>query len=176
MIETILTITAFIFFAIALGSQLRTLHKAQSANGVSYQAYLIGVIADILIIYNTYSFEVQIISAIHLVLAFTTMVYIIHLQHQTKYQFKEKIPTFIFSFFCSLLMITGVSQSIKTFQSKNKPSNVSFKNYFFQSLNLSIMIYLETNPMVILPLAISLLLHIYVTTVVWSPTRSNKAN
>ena len=153
---------AFIFFVFALGSQLLTLYRAQSANGVSYQAYLIGVIADIFIIYNSHSFDVQVISAIHLVLAFTTMVYILYLQHKTKYQFKEKIQPFIFSFFCSTVMITGVSQSIKTFQSKGGKSNVAFKNYFFQSLNLVILLYLETNILVIMPLAISLILHLYV--------------
>lgn len=154
---------AFIFFVLALGSQLLTLYRAQAANGVSYQAYLIGVIADIFIIYNSHSFDVQVISAIHLVLAFTTMVYILYLQHKTKYQFKEKIQPLVFSFACSTIMITGVSQSIKSFQSKNKPSNVSFRNYFFQSINLLIMIYLENNPLVILPLVISLILHLYIS-------------
>jgi len=153
---------ALVFFILALGSQLITLHKAQSADGVSYQAYLIGVIADIFIIINSYSLEVQIISAIHLVLAFITMVYIVHLQIKTNYKFKERLLPFIISFFCSTIMITGVSQSIKTFQSNGKKSNVSFKNYFFQSLNLAIMIYLETNILVIIPLTISLLLHAYV--------------
>jgi hypothetical protein len=153
---------AFIFFVLALGSQLLTLYRAQSANGVSYQAYLIGVIADIFIIYNSHSFDVQVISAIHLVLAFTTMVYIIHLQHKTKYKYKEKLPPFLFSFACSTIMITGVSQSIKTFSSNGRKSNVAFKNYFFQSLNLAIMLYLETNIYVIIPLTISLMLHVYV--------------
>ena len=153
---------AFIFFVLALGSQLLTLYRAQSANGVSYQAYLIGVIADIFIIYNSHSFDVQVISAIHLVLAFTTMVYIIHIQHKTKYKYKEKLPPFLFSFACSTIMITGVSQSIKTFNSNGRKSNVAFKNYFFQSLNLAIMLYLETNIYVIIPLALSLMLHVYV--------------
>ena len=162
MSPILLTATAFVLVTIALSSQILTLHRAQTAKGVSYQGYLIGVIADILIIYNTYSFEVQIISAIHLVLALTTMVYIIHLQHQTKYQFKEKLPPFVFSFACSTIMITGVSQSIKTFSSKGRESNVDFKNYFFQSLNLAIMLYLETNIYVMMPLTISLILHGYV--------------
>lgn len=153
---------AFIFFVLALGSQLLTLYRAQSASGVSYQAYLIGVIADIFIIYNSHSFDVQVISAIHLVLAFTTMVYIIHLQHKTKYKYKEKLLPFLFSFACSTIMITGVSQSIKTFNSNGRKSNVAFKNYFFQSLNIAIMLYLETNIYVIIPLALSLMLHVYV--------------
>ena len=154
---------AFIFFTIALGSQLLTLHKAQSAYGVSYQAYLVGVIADIIIIFNSHSIEVQIISSVHLILALANMVYIIYLQHKTKYQFKEKIPQFIFSFLCSMIMVTGVSQTIKTLQSKNKKTNVSFINYLFQSLNLLIMIHLEVNPMVIVPLIISLILHLHIT-------------
>lgn len=160
--DLFLSILAFTLFSIGLGSQLLTLYKAQSANGVSYQAYAIGVIADLLIIYNSYSIEVQIISSIHLLLALANMIYIIYLQNKTKYQFKEKTITFFFSFFCSLLMITGVSQSIKTYQSNNRPSNVSFRNYFFQSINISIMIYLESNIAVIIPLSISLLFHLYI--------------
>lgn len=162
MSPILLTATGFVLVTIALGSQLLTLYKAQSANGVSYQAYLIGVIADIIIILNSYSIEVQIISTIHLVLALANMVYIIYLQHKTKYQFKEKLPPFVFSFACSTIMITGVSQSIKTFSSKGRESNVDFKNYFFQSLNLAIMLYLETNIYVMMPLTISLILHGYV--------------
>jgi hypothetical protein len=158
-----MVLLALIFFIFALGSQLLTLYKHQSANGVSYQAYLIGVIADIFIIMNSYSLDVQIISAIHLVLAFITMVYIIHLQHKTNYKFKEKLAPFIFALSCSFIMITGVSQSIKSYQSKTRKSHVSVRNYFLQSLNLSIMIYLESNIIVILALVISLLLHIYVT-------------
>jgi hypothetical protein len=153
---------AFIFFVLALGSQLLTLYRAQAASGVSYQGYLIGVIADIFIIYNSHSFDVQVISVIHLVLAFATMIYVIHLQHKTKYQFKEKLAPFIFSFACSTIMITGVSQSIKTFNSNGRKSNVAFKNYFFQSFSLAIMLYLESNIYVIVPLALSLMLHMYV--------------
>jgi hypothetical protein len=159
---TIPVVAAFILFTVALGSQMITLVKSKSAIGVSYQAYLIGAIADGFIIYNSYSFEVQIISAIHLVLALIVMAYTMYLQQKTNYKFKEKLRPFIISFLCSLIMITGVSQAYKSYQAKNKKTNVSFLNYFLQTFNLSIMIFLESNIAVILPLGISLALHAYI--------------
>lgn len=158
-----ISIIALVLFLLALGSQILKLLKEKKADGVSYQAYLIGAVADAFIIFNSLSFEVQVLSLIHLILALITMSLIVYFQHKSKYQFKEKTMPFIFSSLCAFIMITGVSQALKTYSSMGRRTNVSFLNYFFQSINLSIMIYLEINWLVVVALSISLALHLYIT-------------
>lgn len=171
-----------ILFLICLGIvfygtfiQAFKIFRNKSSFGVSYQATLISIISNIVILYqsqNGYLFKIAFFDFIIMSFLLLTILYF-----RPKNDIKEPLDLrFILSFSLSFLSITGVSQSIKSFLNKTNITYVSISAYSSFLLLKLITLYFAENILLIIAFSISSILFSYIIIDTFLKTRRKSTN
>lgn len=155
--DSILFVFVFTITIVSYLTQIFKIVKNKSSEGVSLQAYIITLIALIVMTINTDSDKVYLLAISESILTFIGIVII--------YKFSKVLEKnsidFLIALGCSFFMIHGVMQGIKSFKHKGF-STVSISSYALWILLDSIIIYFEQDIKVIVALSISILIYIYI--------------
>lgn len=156
--DSILFIFVVTITIVSYSTQIFKIVKNKSSDGVSLQAYIITLIALIVMAINTDSDKVYLLAITESLLTFIGIM-IIYIYSKT---FEKNSTNFIIAFICSFFMIHGVMQGIKSFKHKGI-SNVSINSYVLWALMDGIIIYFESDIKVIIALSISISIYFYIT-------------
>ena len=149
-----------IIFTLLSISYLHQFYKivySRSSIGVSFQAYIVTLIAASSMVLNADEKTVIFLGLIEVILA-SLVTFVIH-------KYSSKSESYNINFFVALsasfFMIHGVMQTIKNYTHK-EISNVSISSYLIWIMMDLLIIYLATDIKVIIALSISILLYFYI--------------
>jgi len=154
----------FLTFLIILSYsfQIIKINKNKNANGISYQSYLVGMIASFSLFMIATDNIIKYTSLVSFIMSLINLILILFYHNKTNYHNKiENKKTFLISLFFSFIGVFGVAQSIKTYKYKGV-SNVNIYSYSMWFFIDIILILKSTNILTTISLFLSIIFYSYI--------------
>jgi len=157
------TIVPITLITIAFLTSYYKIIKNKNANGKSSHSYIISAFASLYVVLLTESNQVLYIYLGELILSIVGALLVVYFHIKTKYEYKEKKRDFIIPFIFSMFGILGISQTIKSFKSRKRKSQVSVIAYLLFAISYCMALINVETFYVALPIIISTILCLYIS-------------
>ena len=114
--DNFLIITLLILLWAGYVKQFITIYRGKNANGISYQAYLIGAVAGVSVYLQATNEYTQIGYLVSGIMAVILTITVLYYQRITNYQSTENYNSFTISGIAGLVGIYGIAQAIKLYK------------------------------------------------------------
>jgi len=137
------------------------LYTSKDSQGVSLQGYIITISSMLFLYFTAESQYIIYIVYFEFIILFLIISFAF-IYDKTNTIFNENKFDFMISFLCSCVYITGISQAIKSFKSKENITSVSISSYviwFFFKIGI---IFMATNQLIIVATSVTLLVYLFI--------------